>query len=466
MTPPATFTQQTIDYYNDNAGSFWHGTKDHDVSQNIEALVRHIEGEAPFRILDFGCGPGRDLMDWSARGHSPVGLDGSKVFCEMARERAGVEVWHQDFCALDLPKHNFDGVFANATLFHVPTSTLPKTLKALNNTLKPGGVLMSSNPRGPDIENFSGDRFGAYHSLERWRDFMSAAGFEEIEHYYRPTGLPQSQQPWLVSLWRVLAVLVFSLMGTPAYADGPFSEAVQIQMKDKTAQAQLNAALSGPAYWATASNSTDSDALYDEIRLRPIGNGYMAMITGEGQQDYPHKTVASSLFRHLDQLPRHIEGAKRVVNLGAGIDPRFGVPYQDTFYFLDLNVFYTTYVQRMYEINNDDRTILYFEKLDESFVDADTWTSYQAKIKTVSDEVKLRWAPLNSVVPLEVVYGLYIVSPGQTHTTRVTFVSKIGFAEDAGWLINFASELPAVIKSGLKSGFKGCVNVAAERAGG
>jgi hypothetical protein len=120
----------------------------------------------------------------------------------------------------------------------------------------------------------------------------------------------------------------------------------------------------------------------------------------------------------------------------------------------------------MYKINNDERTILYFEKLDESFVDADTWASYQAKIKTVSDEVKLRWAPLNSVVPLEVVYGLYIVSPGQTHSTRVTFVSKIGFAEDAGWLINFASELPAVIKSGLKSGFKGCVNVAAERAGG
>jgi hypothetical protein len=51
----------TLGHYNEHAGSFWHGTKDHDVSQNRESLLQHLRGTPPFRILDFGCGPGRDL---------------------------------------------------------------------------------------------------------------------------------------------------------------------------------------------------------------------------------------------------------------------------------------------------------------------------------------------------------------------------------------------------------------------
>ena len=51
----------TLDCYNQNAEDFWEGTRYHDVSQNIAAMLQHIEGERPFAILDFGCGPGRDL---------------------------------------------------------------------------------------------------------------------------------------------------------------------------------------------------------------------------------------------------------------------------------------------------------------------------------------------------------------------------------------------------------------------
>ena len=49
-----------------------------------------------------------------------MGLDGAEAFVRMARQGTGAEVWHQDFLALDLPAETFDGVFANATLFHVP----------------------------------------------------------------------------------------------------------------------------------------------------------------------------------------------------------------------------------------------------------------------------------------------------------------------------------------------------------
>ena len=192
----------TLDHYNQRADDFWLGTRDHDVTQNIESLLRHVEGTSPFSILDFGCGPGRDLKTFADLGHRPVGLEGSARFAEMAREFSGCEVWHQDFLKLDLPAATFDGVFANASLFHVPTQELSRVLRQLRATLKPCGVLFASNPRGDNTEGWNRGRYGAYHDLETWRGFMIDAGFSEIAHYYRPPGLPRDQQPWLASIWR------------------------------------------------------------------------------------------------------------------------------------------------------------------------------------------------------------------------------------------------------------------------
>jgi SAM-dependent methyltransferase len=201
----ATFdeiSRVTLAHYEQEAEQFWLGTRDHDVSQNIDALLGEIEGAPPFRILDFGCGPGRDLHTFASRGHAPIGLDGAARFVRMAREYAGVEVWQQDFLALDLPDAEFDGVFANASLFHVPVQELPRVLRELHACLRPRGVLFASNPRGSNEEGFSRGRYGAYHDLERWRSYVTAAGFDEIRHYYRPAGLPRERQPWLATLWR------------------------------------------------------------------------------------------------------------------------------------------------------------------------------------------------------------------------------------------------------------------------
>ena len=191
----------TLEHYNRRAEDFREGTRDHDVSQNIAALLRAIEGRPPFTILDVGCGPGRDLATFAALGHNPVGLDGAAPFVAMARAE-GYEVLHQEFLALDLPAGRFDGIFANASLFHVPTATLPRVLGELRAALRPRGALFSSNPRGDNEEGWNGGRYGVYHSLEGWRRFMTAAGFVEIEHYFRPAGLPRDQQPWLASVWR------------------------------------------------------------------------------------------------------------------------------------------------------------------------------------------------------------------------------------------------------------------------
>jgi hypothetical protein len=52
------------------------------------------------------------------------------------------------------------------------------------------------------VEGWNGGCYGAYHDLDTWRSYLSAAGFVEINHYYRPAGLPREKQPWLASVWR------------------------------------------------------------------------------------------------------------------------------------------------------------------------------------------------------------------------------------------------------------------------
>jgi SAM-dependent methyltransferase len=204
LTPDelASIAKRTVGHYDEHAEAFWQGTRHHDVSQNIAALLQHIEVPPPAAILDLGCGPGRDLVTFTKLGHLAVGVEGAANLAAMARANSGCDVWQQDLLALELPDQRFDGIFANAVLFHVPSQELPRVLRQLHATLKPKGVLFSSNPRGRNEEGWQGDRYGVYHDLAAWRRYMAAAGFVELEHYYRPAGLPFEQQPWLASVWR------------------------------------------------------------------------------------------------------------------------------------------------------------------------------------------------------------------------------------------------------------------------
>ena len=198
----AAISSRTLAHYERSAEAFLTGTADHDVSQNRDALLTAIEGAPPHRILDLGCGPGRDLMAFAVLGHQAVGLDGCAQFVEMARSASGCEVLAQDFLALDLPPGRFEGVFANASLFHVPRRELPRVLGELRASLAPRGVLFASNPRGDDDEGWHSSRYGVYYRLETWRTLVSAAGFAELSHYYRPPGKPRAEQPWLATVWR------------------------------------------------------------------------------------------------------------------------------------------------------------------------------------------------------------------------------------------------------------------------
>ncbi|HET6376710.1 MAG TPA: class I SAM-dependent methyltransferase [Methylocella sp.] len=195
-------TRITLENYNQRAEAFWEGTRGHDVSQNIGALLESITGDPPFTLLDFGCGPGRDLKVFAGLGHVAVGLEGAARFAAMARSYSGCEVWQQDFLKLDLPESRFDGVFANAALFHVPRQELPRVLRELYACLRPNGILFSSIPHGRNEEGWENGRYGVFHDHAAWRRFGAEAGFAEIKHYYRPAGLPRDKQPWLASVWR------------------------------------------------------------------------------------------------------------------------------------------------------------------------------------------------------------------------------------------------------------------------
>jgi SAM-dependent methyltransferase len=95
----------------------------------------------------------------------------------MARAHSGCEILHQDLLSMRLPESRFDGIFANASLFHVPSQELSRVLLELFRALKPRGILFSSNPRGNNEEGFSDDRYACFFDLDTWCDYVTSAGF-------------------------------------------------------------------------------------------------------------------------------------------------------------------------------------------------------------------------------------------------------------------------------------------------
>jgi len=188
--------KSNISHYEENAESFRIGTQDHDVSQNIAALLDTLPKEKALDILDFGCGPGRDMRVFKSMGHRPVGLDGCREFCKMAEQQSGCSTLNQQFLKLDLEENSYDGIFANASLFCVPSQELPRVLRELHSALRKDGILFSSNPRG-NAEGWQGKRYAHYMEFETSKSFLQQAGFKIIEHFYRPAGKPREEQPWL-----------------------------------------------------------------------------------------------------------------------------------------------------------------------------------------------------------------------------------------------------------------------------
>ena len=192
----------TIAAYDQMADEYWAETQNRDLQSDYDLFLRHLKGSGPFELLDLGCGPGRDLRYFASLGHRVMGVDGSARFVAMARAYSGCVVLRQNFLRLRLPTERFDGVFASASLFHIPPADLHKVLASMRAALTPEGVLLTLNPRGRDEQGWLGDRFCCYYRLATWRRKLTEAGFVELAHAYRPNGLPRAQQHWVTTLWR------------------------------------------------------------------------------------------------------------------------------------------------------------------------------------------------------------------------------------------------------------------------
>lgn len=166
----------TLDYYDQHAEEFIKRTVDMDVSHVREPFIALVAPGG--RILDAGCGSGRDGAEFARRGFDVTAFDGSAELARRAAERTGLPVRHLTFDEVEW-EHEFDGVWAAASLLHLARPELEHAMARLARSLKPGGALFVSLKAG----TFSGERDGRWFTdvtSDGMRDLLNGVGGLEI----------------------------------------------------------------------------------------------------------------------------------------------------------------------------------------------------------------------------------------------------------------------------------------------
>ena len=145
----------TITYYNENAKQFIDGTIAVDFSENQNLFLELLP--AGGRILDFGCGSGRDTKYFFAHGYQVDALDGSLELCRAASEYTGIPVKHMLFQELT-DVEVYDGIWACASVLHVKKAELAEIFDRMCTATKTGGIIYVSFKYG----DFEGERNGRY----------------------------------------------------------------------------------------------------------------------------------------------------------------------------------------------------------------------------------------------------------------------------------------------------------------
>ncbi|MCR5721877.1 MAG: class I SAM-dependent methyltransferase [Lachnospiraceae bacterium] len=164
---------KNIEYYNENAQRFYETTVNVDMSlwrDKFESYV--VDGG---RILDAGCGSGRDSKAFKKHGYSVVAIDASKEMCRLASELLDQEVWQMRFDEIAFDEE-FDGIWACASLLHVHMDELPGILNKLRKALKKSGILYASFKYGEGERN-RGERTFSDFTEESVRKLLEEAGF-------------------------------------------------------------------------------------------------------------------------------------------------------------------------------------------------------------------------------------------------------------------------------------------------
>lgn len=185
----------SIDYYNRYSKVYFESTVNLDLSEARKKFMKVLpEGGS---ILDLGCGSGRDTLAFYEDEYEVTPLDGSEEMCALAEIHTGLEVLHMTFDELDFDEV-FDGVWACASLLHVPEEDMPDILKKVGMALKPGGHLFLSVKEG-DFEGIRDERYFVDYSKRKLIDTLEDTGIFKVKEVWKSDDLREyiSDTRWL-----------------------------------------------------------------------------------------------------------------------------------------------------------------------------------------------------------------------------------------------------------------------------
>lgn len=151
--------KQTLEYYRVNADSFVEGAMKADLSATRKKFTAFLPAGA--FILDFGCGPGRDTNAFLEAGYKVDAIDGSPEMCARASEYTGIQVKNMLFNELDA-RNRYDGVWACASILHLPEEELTEVIRRIETALKNGGIFYTSFKYGEGAKDRGGRFFTDY----------------------------------------------------------------------------------------------------------------------------------------------------------------------------------------------------------------------------------------------------------------------------------------------------------------
>lgn len=166
-----------IEYYNQNADEFYNGSVNADMSYWRDRFLKYIPDGG--RILDAGCGSGRDSKAFIKQGYSVVAFDASREMCKRASELIGQEVWQMRFDEMSF-EDEFDGVWACASLLHVSENEIEDVLEKIKASLQKDGILYASFKYGEGTTERK-SRFFFNHTEYSLTDILQKYGFEVLE---------------------------------------------------------------------------------------------------------------------------------------------------------------------------------------------------------------------------------------------------------------------------------------------
>ncbi len=168
--------QQTLEYYNSDPAGFAAGTQTADMTDTHCRFIACLPPQG--RILDFGCGAGRDTKAFLEAGFVVEATDGSEELCKAASEYTGIAVKQMLFGELSA-NEQYDGIWACASILHLPKAELADAIRKTEAALKHGGVLYASFKYG----SFEGMRNGRYFTdftEENLKEFWQSATAMQI----------------------------------------------------------------------------------------------------------------------------------------------------------------------------------------------------------------------------------------------------------------------------------------------